>query len=95
MLFEGMKESSSRTSWSACSSESAAKCATPRDGRAVDGPARARPHDATDLRDDSGGERVAQEDVGVAAEADDALLYARAARIVEPDDGRADAHREV
>jgi hypothetical protein len=29
MLLEGMKESSSRTSSRACSSESAAKCATP------------------------------------------------------------------
>jgi hypothetical protein len=65
------------------------------DGRAVDRAARARPHDATDLRDDAGGQRVAQEDVGVAAEADDALLYARAARIVEADDGRADLHRQV
>ena len=41
------------------------------------------------------GERVAQEDVGVAGERLDALLDARAARVVEADDGRADLHREV
>jgi hypothetical protein len=34
-------------------------------------------------------ERVAQEDVGVAGERLDALLDARAARVVEADDGRA------
>ena len=41
------------------------------------------------------GERVAQEDVGVAGERLDALLDARAARVVEADDRRADLHREV
>src|SRR5207237_1705290 len=65
------------------------------DGGAVDRAARARAHDATYLRDDAGGERVAQEDVGITAQRYDALLYARAARIVEADDGRADFQRQV
>ncbi len=42
-----------------------------------------------------GRERVAQKDIGVAGERDDALLDARAARIVQPDDRRADAHGGV
>ena len=41
------------------------------------------------------GQRVAQEDVGVAAQADDALLDARAAAVVEADDRRAVLHRHV
>ena len=65
------------------------------DGGAVDGAARAGPEDRGDLRHDAGGERVAQEDVGVAGEGGDALLDARAARVVEADDGRAHLHREV
>ena len=48
------------------------------------------PEDRADLRHDAGRERVAQEDVGVAGERLDALLDARAARVVEPDDRRAD-----
>ena len=39
------------------------------DGRGVDRAAGAGPEDRGDLRDDAGGEGVAQEDVGVAAEA--------------------------
>ena len=62
------------------------------DGGRVDGAAGAGAHDGGDLRDDAAGERVAQEDVGVAGERDDAFLNARAAGIVEADDGRADAH---
>ena len=65
------------------------------DGRRVDRSPGARPHDHRELRDDARGERVAQEDVGVSAERDDALLDPRAAGIVEPDDRRADAHRQV
>ena len=65
------------------------------DGRRVDRAARARTQDQRDLRHDAGGQRVAQEDVGVAAERDDAFLDARAARIVQADDRRADAHREI
>ena len=47
------------------------------------------------LRHDPGRQRVAQEDVGVAAERDDAFLDPRAAGVVEPDDRRADLHRQV
>ena len=65
------------------------------DGRRVDGAARAGPEDRRDLRHDARGERVAEEDVGVAAEGDDALLDARAAGVVETDDRRAVAQREV
>ena len=44
---------------------------------------------------DAGGQHVAQEDVAVAAEAGDALLDARAAGVVDADDGRAGLEREV
>src|SRR5437763_2382685 len=59
------------------------------DRGAVDRPTRARAQDRADLRHHARGERVAQEDAGVAAERDHALLNAGAARVVEPDDGRA------
>ena len=59
------------------------------DRRRIDRAAGARPHDGGDLRHDAGGERVAQEDVGVAAERQHAFLNARAARIVEADHRRA------
>ena len=65
------------------------------DRRRVDGAAGARAHDRGDLRHHAGGQRVAQEDVGVAAERDDAFLDARAAGIVQADDRRAVAHRHV
>ena len=55
----------------------------------------ARPHDRGDLRDDARGERVAQEDVGVAAEREHAFLDARAARVVQADDRRAHLHRQI
>ena len=66
-----------------------------RDRGRVDGAARARSHDRGDLRHDARGERVAQEDVGVARQGDDALLDARPAGVVEPDDRHAGLHREV
>ena len=50
------------------------------DRRRVDRAAGARAHDRGDLRDDAGGERVAEKDVGVAAEREHAFLDARAAR---------------
>ena len=65
------------------------------DGGRVDGAARAGAHDGRDLRDDAGGERVAQEDVGVAGEGGDPFLDPRAARVVQADDRRARLHREV
>ena len=65
------------------------------DGGRVDGSARAGTHDGRDLRDDAGGERVAQEDVGVPGEGGDPFLDPRAARVVQADDGRARLHREV
>ena len=65
------------------------------DGRRVDRAARARAEDGADLRNHAARERVAQENIGVARERHHAFLNARAARIVEPDHGRALAHREV
>ena len=65
------------------------------DGRRVDSAAGAWAHDSGKLRHHTGGERVAQEDVCVAGEGNDALLDARAAGVVQPDNGRADAHRGV
>ena len=64
------------------------------DGR-VDRAAGAGPHDGRNLRDDAAREHVAGEDVCVAGEADDTLLDAGAARVVEADNGRARLHRQV
>src|SRR5690606_1968687 len=51
--------------------------------------------DAAYLRHDAARERVSEEEIGVAAEALDALLNARAARVAEPDHRRAHADRVV
>ena len=61
----------------------------------IDGAARARPQHRRQLRHHARRQRVAQEDVGVAGQRHDALLDARAARVVEADDGRARLHRQV
>ena len=61
----------------------------------VDRAARAGAHDGGDLRHHARGQRVAQEDVGVAAQGGHALLDARAARVVEADHGRAHLHGQV
>src|ERR1035437_7623077 len=65
------------------------------DRRRVHGAARARAEDRRDLRNDAGRERVAQEDLGVAAEGNHALLNTRPAGVVETDHGRAVFHRQV
>ena len=65
------------------------------DGGRVDGAARAGAHDDGDLRHDAGREGVEQEDVAVALQAGDALLDARAARVLDADDGGAHLHGEV
>ncbi|HXE39641.1 MAG TPA: hypothetical protein VN639_14310, partial [Azonexus sp.] len=65
------------------------------DRRRVDGTTRAGTHDGRDLGDDARGQRVAQEDVGVTGQRDDALLDAGAARVVQADDRRAGLHRQV
>src|ERR1035437_868234 len=65
------------------------------DRRRVHRPARARPENRRDLRNDAGRERVAQEDFGVAAEGNHALLNTRPAGVVETDHGRAVFHRQV
>ena len=65
------------------------------DRRRVHRAAGARPHDGGDLRHHAGGERVAQEDVGVAAERRHPLLDAGAAGVVEADDRRPVVHRQV
>ena len=61
----------------------------------VDRAAGARAHDRADLRHDAAGQRVAQEDIGIAAERQHAFLNARAAGIVQADDRRAGLQREV
>ena len=65
------------------------------DGRRIHGAARARAHDRGNLRHDARRQRVAQKDVGVAAEREHAFLNARAARIVQADDRRAELHRQI
>ena len=66
-----------------------------RHRRRVDRAAGARPEDDGDLRHDAGGQHVAQEDLGIPAQRRHALLDPRPAGVVEPDDRRADLHREV
>src|SRR3712207_4763609 len=61
----------------------------------VDVPAGRGAHHQGDLRDDAGGVHVAPEDLAVEAEGDHALLDARAAALVDADDGAAGAQREV
>jgi hypothetical protein len=51
--------------------------------------------DGRDLRDHSGGQRVVQEDVGVAGQRHHPLLDAGAARVVQPDDRRPILQRQV
>src|SRR6185295_11601906 len=65
------------------------------DGRTIDGAPCAWSHDATDLRHDAARQRVAQKDLGVTTEADDAFLNARSTGIIEADDRRANLHRQV
>ena len=63
--------------------------------RRVDGAAGARPHDGGDLRNDARGQRIPQENVGVPAEREHALLDPRTARVVQSHDGRAELHRQI
>ena len=65
------------------------------DGRRIDGAAGTRTEDDRDLRHDTRRQDVAQEDLGIATERDDAFLDPRAAGIIQADDRRADLHREV
>ena len=65
------------------------------DRRRVHGAAGAGAHDGGNLRNHARGERVAQKDVGVAAEREHAFLDARAAGVVEADDRHAHLHREI
>ena len=65
------------------------------DGGRIDRPAGARPQDDRDLGDDARSEGVAEEDVGVAAQADHAFLDAGAAGVVQADDGRPVLHGQV
>jgi len=65
------------------------------DRRGIDSASGARTHDRGDLRDHPAGQRVAQKNVGVAAQRDDALLDARAAGVIESNDRRAVLHRQI
>src|SRR5271157_255186 len=64
-------------------------------GRRIDGAACARAHDGGDLWDDAGGQHITQEDVGVSRQRHYAFLNARAAGIVQSDNGSANTHRGV
>ena len=66
-----------------------------RDRRRVHRAAGARAHDRRDLRHHARGEHVPEEDVGVAGERDHALLDARPAGVVQPDDRHADLEGQV
>ncbi len=65
------------------------------DCRRVDRTARTGTQHDGDLRHNAGGERVAQEDVGVPTERHDPFLDPRAARIGQTDDRRTAGHRKV
>jgi hypothetical protein len=65
------------------------------DRRRVDGAAGARAHHRGDLRNDAGGQRVAEEDVGVARERDHAFLDAGAAGVVEADHRCPELDRQI
>ena len=65
------------------------------DGGRVDGAAGAGAHDGGDLRHDSAVQRVAQENVGIAGQRHHAFLDARAAGVVQADDGGAHLGGEV
>ena len=65
------------------------------DGRRIDGAPGAWTQDQRDLRDDAGGQDVAQEDVRVATERHDAFLDARTAGVIQSDDRGPDLHREI
>ena len=66
-----------------------------RHRRRIDVAAGARAHDHRNLRDDAGRQHVALKHFRIAAERRDALLDARAARVVEADDRRPVAERHV
>ena len=66
-----------------------------RHRRRVHGAAGARTEDDADLRDDAGREDIAVEDAAVAVKRHDALLDARATRVVETDDRHPDRKREI
>ena len=61
----------------------------------VDRSAGAGAHDGGDLRDHAAGQGVAEEDIGVTGQREDAFLNAGAAGIVQADDGRAGLERQV
>ena len=61
----------------------------------VHGTAGTRSHDGADLGDDAARKRVAQKNVRVTRERCHTLLDARAARIIQADDGRARPHGQV
>ncbi len=55
----------------------------------------ARPHNGGDLRNNSARESVAQKDIRVTGQRDNALLDPRASRIVQADDRRAGFQRQI
>jgi hypothetical protein len=66
-----------------------------RDRRRVDRPARTWAEDRRDLRHDARSESVAQKEIGVAPQAHDAFLDARAAGVIETDDRHAELHGHI
>ena len=63
--------------------------------RRIDRTAGAGAHDQAELGDDTAGENIFLEHVGIAAERGDAFLDAGTAAVVDADDRRADLHRIV
>jgi len=60
-----------------------------RQSRGIDSSSCAGTHNNRDLWDNARCQRIAEENIGITAKGHDAFLNARAARIVDPDDGRA------
>ena len=65
------------------------------DGGRIDCAAGARSEDGADLRNNAAGQRVAQKNLRITGQRHHSFLNARAAGIVEPDDGRPDTHGQV
>ena len=63
--------------------------------RRIDRPTRTRTHDGTDLRDDTGSQRITQEYLRITGQRTDSLLNTGSSRIVQPDDGCSHLHSHI
>src|SRR5215211_794509 len=64
-------------------------------GRTVDSPSGTWSHDATDLRDHTARERIAQKDICISTETDNTFLNPGTTRVVQPDNRSTDLHCQI